>query len=157
MATTKPRITITVSEQQHELLQSLASIQKVSMSSIVVDLLDTTCPVLERLLGILKAAANAPKSVIEELRKSLEGAESNLLASQDQVMGSLAEFESVAAGEGVPRTPLGAGGASSPAKPAARKPRPPTSNRGVRILTDTLDNRPISPMKTSKKNRGVGK
>ncbi len=155
MATTKPRITITLSEQQHELLQSLASVQKVSMSSIIVDLLDTTCPVLERLLEVLKAASNAPKSALEELRKSLENVESDLLASHNQVMGSLSKFENVDAGDGVRET-LGSR-APSPAKPEAQKPKPPTSNRGVRIITDTLANHSISPMKPSKKSRGVEK
>jgi uncharacterized protein (DUF1778 family) len=67
MPTSKPRITLTISEQQHELLQSLADLQKVSMSSIVVDLLDTTMPVLARLVSILKSAAEAPQSVLDEL------------------------------------------------------------------------------------------
>ena len=70
MPTSKPRITLTISEQQHALLQSLAELQKVSMSSIVVDLLDTTMPVLTRLVSILKSAAEAPQSVLDELRQA---------------------------------------------------------------------------------------
>jgi hypothetical protein len=75
MPTAKPRITITLTDEQHAILSSLSSLQKVSMSSIVVDLLDTTLPVLQRLAGILSNAANAPQELLDELRRTAESAE----------------------------------------------------------------------------------
>lgn len=126
MPTSKPRITLTLSEQQHELLQSLAELQKVSMSSIVVDLLDTTMPVLGRLVSILKSAAEAPQSVLDELRKSLDVAESDALGKQDSLMG---QVDLLIAGAGDAQE-----SAPAPAKkPALKNARPPATNRGVRI------------------------
>lgn len=129
MPTSKPRITLTISEQQHELLQSLAELQKVSMSSIVVDLLDTTMPVLARLVSILKSAAEAPQSVLDELRKSLDVAESDALGKKDSVMGQLDLLLAAAAGPGNARERA----PGLAAKFAPKKAGPPATNRGVRI------------------------
>lgn len=128
MATTKPRITITLSEEQHALLHKLADVQKVSMSSIVVELLDTAIPVLERLTSILETAAQAPQTVLDELRKSLQVAEGDMNDAQSQVFGQLDLLEAVAAG--AVRSAAPAVTASSKALKTAR---PPSTNRGVRI------------------------
>jgi uncharacterized protein (DUF1778 family) len=153
MPTNKPRITITLSDEQHELLHALAELQKVSMSSIVVELLDTSLPVLERLVSILKAAAAAPQSVLDGLRKSLEGAEENVLGKQADVM---AQFDllaaAVGAGDARERTL-----APTAAATGRKTPRPPPTNRGVRIPSKTTKTHAISPMKTGGKARGVKK
>jgi uncharacterized protein (DUF1778 family) len=150
MPTSKPRITLTLSEQQHELLQSLAELQRVSMSSIVVDLLDTTMPVLGRLASILKSAAEAPQSVLDELRKSLEVAESDALGKKDSVMDQLDLLVAAAGGRDArERTPTPA------AKPAPKKAGPPTTNRGVRIPSSNA--RKPRPHAASKPFGKVGK
>lgn len=89
MPTVKPRITITLTDHQHAVLSSLATVQKVSMSSIVVDLVDATLPVLERLASVLQNAANAPQSVLDDLRRSLASAEQDTVGMSSDVMGQL--------------------------------------------------------------------
>lgn len=145
MPTAKPRITITLSEHAHAVLSSLAVAQKVSMSSIVVDLVDTTLPVLERLVQVLQNAAEAPQSVLDELRRSMAFAESDLVGIQDTVMGKLDDLVS---GSG------GARAGDALAAPARVLPavRPPTSNRGVRNTSPTSKIQQIPPMKKGEKH-----
>lgn len=141
MPTAKPRITITLSEHQHAVLSSLAELQKVSMSSIVVDLLDTTLPVLERLGHVLHNAANAPQSVLDELRRSAQQAETDTFAASTSVMEQLDFLVAASSGEA---------GAAAPAMPEKRdsSERPPTSNRGVRIRSPRAKIEQISPSKS---------
>lgn len=145
MPTAKPRITITLSEHAHAVLSGLASAQKVSMSSIVVDLVDTTLPVLERLSEVLSNAAIAPQSVLDDLRHSMELAHSHAMEAQASAMGQLDLVVAGSAG-----APVGDALASPAGVPALA--RPPTSNRGVRITSPRAKLAPISPMKKGEKN-----
>jgi hypothetical protein len=145
MPTAKPRITITLTDHQHSVLSTLAQAQKVSMSSIVVDLVDTTLPVLERLSAILQNAADAPQSVLDNLRRSLSSAETDTAEISSQVMGQLDLLADVAAG-GRSRGALATRGRALAAA------KPPTSNRGVRITSPTSKIGSISPMKKGEKN-----
>ena len=147
LPTAKPRITITLTEHQHAVLSSLSHLQKASMSSIVVDLVDTTLPVLERLVGVLDTAANAPKHVLEEIRKSVEDAESNTFGYR--VTGLLEELLHRSADEAATAT----GGRRA----ALSADEPPTSNRGVRITSPRPKIGSISPMKKGEKNGRVQK
>lgn len=144
MPTAKPRITITLTEQQHSVLSALSHLQKVSKSSIVVDLLDTTLPVLERLVGVLKNAATAPQSVLDELRRSVEMAEHDAAGAHN---GTLRQLDLLVAASTAPgATRSGVSGAVDAAV------KPPSSNRGVRITSPTPKNVLVSPMKKGEKN-----
>lgn len=146
MPTAKPRITITLSDEQHSTLQALAQLQGVSMSSIVVDLVETTIPVLQRLVTVLQTASQAPQAVLDGLRATLQAAESDVISHGDAVMGHLDALVNAAGGEDVAVPRSGAAAASPEAEP-------PTSNRGVRIVPPSAKNRAISPMKSGQKNR----
>lgn len=131
MPTTKPRITITLSQHQHDLLGAMANAQKVSMSSIVVELLDTAVPVLERVMELINAAKRAPKEAIEELKRSLDRAEGDLIGMQSQALGQLDLLVKEAGGMGEARSGTPVTAASTARR--SRSKKPPTSNRGVRI------------------------
>jgi hypothetical protein len=144
MPTTKPRITLTLSDHQHEVLQGLSELQGQSMSSIIVELLDTSMPVLERLQSILSAAAAAPQEVLEQLKLSLEGAEANFVGKQGEVMHQFDQLvAAVGGGDGsaLSRTPAPTTQAASTDR---KKARPPSTNRGVRKTTKS----PKSPSRT---------
>jgi len=142
MPTAKPRITITLSDEQHVTLQSLAQVQGVSMSSIVVDLLDTTLPVLQRLTEVLKNASEAPQAVLDGLKATLDDAEASMLGHGSAAMNQLDLLVRLSGGDA-------AGGAAPSEAPAASpKGGPPTSNRGVRNVPPTSKNRSISPSKS---------
>jgi hypothetical protein len=140
MPTAKPRITITLTDHQHAVLSALSQLQKASMSSIIVDLIDTTLPVLERLSVVLSNAASAPQSVLDEIRKSAELAESDVSSLQSSAYSALDDLVSSSAG---------AGSASARTVPGDE---PPTSNRGVRNSRFLVKSGPISPMKKGEKN-----
>ena len=144
MPTAKPRITITLTEQQHAVLSSLAGLQKVSMSSIVVDLLDTTLPVLERLAGVLHNASTAPQHVLDELRRTAQSAENEVSGMGPSVMGLLDELVDLSSATGSTAT----GGR----REAGAEDRPPTSNRGVRNTVPASKIAHISPMKKGEKH-----
>ena len=74
MPTNKPRITITLTEEQHDILSTVAQLQDVSMSSIVTDLIETTMPSFQRMAVMLEMAQQAHSSLLRELGVSLEDA-----------------------------------------------------------------------------------
>lgn len=142
MPTAKPRITITLSDEQHATLQALSEVQGVSMSSIVVDLLETTLPVLQRLTTVLQNASNAPQAVLDSLRGSLDSAMGDVQGHGAEVMSQL---------DVLVRLSGSGDGAAAPSP----EPGPPTSNRGVRIDPPSVKNpsksRPSSNSKGGKR------
>jgi len=95
MATTKPRITVTLDPAVHETLKGLAELQGVSMSSIVSDLLLTVEPVQRRVLNTLRHAfilqGNARTDFADQLERAQEKVASlalPLLESLDSLSGS---------------------------------------------------------------------
>lgn len=132
MPTEKPRITITLTDHQHDVLSSLAKGQKCSMSSIVVDLLDTAIPVLERVNELITAAQKAPQQALDQLKASLGRAEIDVIGMQSEVMGQLDMLVREAGVAVDARERAAAAPASSP---VAAVVKPPSSNRGVRKPT----------------------
>ena len=89
MSTTKPRITITLEPRLHELLQRMAAHQEQSMSSIVVELVESVAPVLERVCLAVEAARKAQAGVRENLKRVAEDSEKALLPHLEAAMGQL--------------------------------------------------------------------
>lgn len=79
MATSKPRITISLEPQAYEVISRLAAANRKPMSSVVTDFLDLARPQMERMVAILEAARSAPDQARASIRKSLDRAESVLL------------------------------------------------------------------------------
>lgn len=145
MPTSKPRITITLNNRQHELLEAMSKVQKVSMSSIVVDLLDTAMPVLERVLEMLDAASKAPKAALDELKRSLDVAEGEVMSLQAAALGQLDLLIAEVGGE-----PAVSEHKDEHAK-RLQKEKPPSTNRGVRKTPNSQK----SPMKTRAKTKSI--
>lgn len=78
MATDKPRITITLSPEQHFVLKRLATLQGGSMSRIVTDLLGEVTPVLSRVCDTLEVAKRAQEGVRLNLRRAAQEAEEDI-------------------------------------------------------------------------------
>lgn len=89
MATLKPRITITLAPHRHELLRRVAALQGMSMSAVVVDLIETVAEPLERVGVILEAAKNAPQQMKDGLKAATDAAERELLPLQQQASQQL--------------------------------------------------------------------
>lgn len=77
MATTKPRITITLEPHRHELLRRVASARGVTMSSVVAELVETVAEPLERMCVVVEAANRAPGEVEAGLRQAMTAVDRN--------------------------------------------------------------------------------
>lgn len=127
MATSKPRITITLEPHRHVVLKRLAALQGVSMSYLVADLVETVAEPLERVLAVMEAAKKAPGEVKQGLRAAVAAAERDFMPAAEHAMEHFNEFLAAA---------KSAGGATGDARSAApgvpTVPQPPFSNTGVR-------------------------
>lgn len=141
MPTSKPRITITLSEKQHELLSAMAEIQEVSMSSLVVELLETAEPVFERVLEMLQAAKKAPQAALAGLKQSLDFAEGHMSGLQVSALGQLDMLIDQVA-KPVPGARTDGARRAQGKKSASQRPGPHPTNRGVRKTTKS----PKSPV-----------
>lgn len=124
MATNRPRITITLTERQHDILRSLSEFGGKPMSAFVVELLDVSLPTLERLAATMQAISKARQTDIDRIRDQIDEAQRvfepmamAVVAQSDMFLGR------------VEQAAAGAGGQVPPA-PAAARSTPPT-NRGV--------------------------
>jgi hypothetical protein len=78
MATDKPRITITLEQDQYLVLKRMADLQGGSMSRIVSDLLSEVVPVLNSVCDSLELAKKAQDDVRANLRRVAEEAQNDL-------------------------------------------------------------------------------
>jgi uncharacterized protein (DUF1778 family) len=137
MATTKPRITVTLTHRQHELLKAISDATGSSMSAYVSDLLESCEPVLERMATTMQklrqlntqrkasvvAALDEAQTAIEPVMNAVLG-QFDLFASQ--VERAVGAVEGSASGSGAPPTAQAADprlvitGVNPPAKPAAK-------------------------------------
>lgn len=102
MATTKPRITITLTAEDHQVLQRLSSLSGESMSRIVSGLVTSVSPALSRVADVISASQNALPETLEQLRDISDRGErvmSPLLAAGVEAFDQITS-EIVAAGEG---------------------------------------------------------
>lgn len=92
MATDKPRITITLTEEQYSVLQRLSTLQKVPKARIVTDLVAEVTPVLEKVADALSVAMNAQENVKVNLRRVVEEAEQDFRPIVSQVLNQFDMF-----------------------------------------------------------------
>lgn len=79
MPTINPRLQLTLPPHRHALLKRLAGLQGVSMSALVVDILEEFYPVMERICVVLEAAAQAQATSRQGLRDAVAQAEAELV------------------------------------------------------------------------------
>lgn len=128
MSTTKPRITITLEEHQHEVLRRLAAASGDSMSQIVAGFVDLAVPSLERVVLVMERANAAPQEVRTGLADAISRAEQELMpgivAGLDQADLFLAEVAKAAAPKDSTPVPVtrGSGGGKTLTRRGRRGP-----------------------------------
>lgn len=128
MATTRPRITITLTERQHAILRSLSKSTGQSMSSNVAELLELALPTLERMAVAMQAIAKTRENQIGQVRAQLDEAQAVLeplaasLVAQTDLFWGMIEQASQAGPEA---------GASPTSGQRAQAAATPPTNRGV--------------------------
>lgn len=129
MATTKPRITISLEKHAYEVLGRLAKANKQPMSRIVSELLDATLPYMERAVVLVEQAAKLKGGGLSaELKQSLAKGERAAFAQMGESFGKidlLLEQETERQAEAV-------AGAQRRGPPTAATPVP--SNHGGQVM-----------------------
>jgi hypothetical protein len=139
MATTKPRITISLTDRQYAVLHSMSKSTGKPMSSTVVELLDSAVPALERMAVAFQRldAANEQQRLaavnrLDAVQSKMDALVDRVVDQFDMFAGNLASsIDTVESSPGVVSTlrqvaPLVRGGAATkPAKTAviAKTPR----------------------------------
>jgi len=86
MATLNPRITVTLTPAVQAVLRELSALGGQSQSSIVGELMETSLPVLERVVLALRAASTIQANAKAELAGSLERAQAKLEGQMDLML-----------------------------------------------------------------------
>lgn len=127
MATTKPRITVTLTERQHEVLKLISSCGGSSMSSLLGELIEVSLPTLERMANTFQKLRQAQTmeraKMVEAMDESLAVLEPIAAAAVDQFDLFLGKIEQAVGG-----APDGSG--ATPAAPSTA-PAAPVTNRGA--------------------------
>ena len=127
MATTKPRITVTLTERQHEVLKIISDCGGQSMSSLLGELIEVSLPTFERMANTFQRLHQAKNYERAKMIEAFDQAQAVLepIAAEalDQFDLFLGRIEGATGA--VTHAPLGAG-ASAPDAPTT-----PLTNRGV--------------------------
>lgn len=78
MATQRPRVTVTLTDEQHALLGRISRLNGVSKSHLLADLFDTVSPALGRVADAVESAQIAQRAIKPELLKSFDSAQSQV-------------------------------------------------------------------------------
>lgn len=130
MATTRPRITITLTERQYELVKTLSDSSGQSMSGFIVEYLELAQPVLESMCVAYQRIKQADTARKQELKNSIEAAERSIRPLVESVNAQVDFFFSNVDQNGL----SGAEGAGN-AHAAPDASESPLTNRGVTNLT----------------------
>lgn len=134
MATTKPRLTITLEPHTHAVIAELARLQAKPKARIITELLDSTVPVLERTCYVLALAERASSGMNDDFKATLERSEAKVMQMMNEAMGQMDMLATDLSGPSTSGDEAGrkAGWAASPAS-RSDTTLPPHSNTGVTI------------------------
>ena len=150
MATNKPRITITLTERQHEVLSSISRHSGKSMSSSVSELVEAALPVFERMAVTFQKLDGWQSQQSQKLGKDLDKIQDKLGPLVDSMIGQLElVMDAVQSDLGATSLATLGAGRSSRTSPSASgqnlSGRPPHGNTGVNhIRKPHPDVKPLS-------------
>lgn len=141
MATTKPRITVTLTKRQHEVISTIAQLGGGSMSAFISEMLESALPTLERMAATFQKVKQAQD---QEKGRFLESMDRAQAALEPVVMEAVGQFDLFL---GRIEEAVGAGddGKRSAAAAAPTAPLAPATNRGA----TTPGAKPRKPRTTS--------
>ena len=138
MATTKPRITITLDPKTYNVLKVISDCGDKTMSGFVAELLDAAMPTLERMAVTFQAIKNAQEAERQKFLSSIDRAQAALEPAVMQAVGQfdlfLSALDDAATGRGAP--------ARGEALPAAANPRPVTRGSTPLLRKKTAASKP---------------
>lgn len=92
MPTHKPRINLSVTPELYELMKRLGKVSGKSMSSAIVEILETSRPVLERVVVVGETAQKVQQEARGAMRKRVEESEAAIAAHVEAAMGQVDMF-----------------------------------------------------------------
>lgn len=129
MATTKPRITITLEPRQYEVLKAIREVSGFDMASIIRDLISASEPVLVQTAIALQKVKSATDAQKVEMAKVIEASQAKyepiLAAGLDQLDMFFGQVRDVVGGEEVaaPTCKGGVGTSKLVTKPSVKRKR----------------------------------
>lgn len=139
MATTRPRVTVTLTERQHEVLRAIGQMGGQSMSQMIGELVELSLPTLERMAATFQALHRAKQeerakmlAAFDEAQSAIEPAVMQMAGQFDMFLGKLEAISGGAAES--------AAGVADAVTEAPKRIKPPSANRGVTT-------KPITPAK----------
>ena len=149
MPAKNPRLTITMQPGLHALLRRLSELTGQSQSALIFELLDGSAPVLNRVIRLIEASNDAKSELRGRLALDMAAAQKRIEIQLGLGLEDMGEGESVRdlLGEAEAIHFHRARGAASGKRSAARvgspsPQKPPSSNRGVRLLTNSRKTTP---------------
>ena len=146
MATTKPRITVTLTQRQHDVLRVISDCGGQSMSAFISDMLEQALPVLERMAESFRKIKAAQDEQKKRIVEELDQAQAEVEPVLEQVLGQfdlfLTKIEQ-ASGAGA------VGARERASAPALGASSTPVTNRGVTPS-------PSKPLKRSRRKASGG-
>lgn len=127
MATTKPRITVTLTQRQHDVLTAISSNSGQSMSAFVSEMLEQSLPVLERMAESFRKIKAAQDEQKRRIVDELDQAQTAMEPILGQVLGQFDLF--MTRMEDVAGASIGGAAGTGSGSPAPGST--PVTNRGV--------------------------
>ena len=93
MATTKPRVTVTLEQADYDLLAEFADQQGCSMSSVLVEVWQEAAPTITRVVKLIKEAKAAQGQVGDRIREMAIEAELQMMPLAREAINQLDIFE----------------------------------------------------------------
>ena len=157
MATTKPRITVTLTQRQYDVLRVISECGGQPMSAFISELMEQSLPVLERMAETFRKIKHTQdeqkKRIVQELNQAQAEAEPVL----DQVLGQFdlfcARVES-AAGAGEPQRSEDCTALAARSTPVTNRGVTPSQVKGRKSAPGKASSRSSSPRSSSKKSGG---
>lgn len=153
MATTKPRITVTLTKRQHEVLRSISENSNQPMSTFISEMLEAALPTLERMAVTFQRVKEAQQAERTRFLESMDRAQA---AIEPVVLNAVGQFDLFLASI---EEAVGAG-AQRAGAPAPTAPSAPATNRGATprkvkaaVPSATRISSDSKPRKNSKKPR----
>lgn len=159
MATTKPRITVTLSQRQHDVLRVISECGGSSMSAFISEILEQSLPVLERMAESFRKIKAAQDEQKKRIIADLDQAQAEVEPVLEQVLGQfdlfMTKIENAAGATATDeRERAGAGAAAAPSTPVTNRGVTHSQVKGRKSAPGKDSSRSSSPRSSSKKSRG---
>lgn len=155
MATTKPRITVTLTQRQHDVLKAISEYGGQSMSAFVSEILEQSLPVLERMAESFRKIKAAQDEQKKRIATELDQAQSAVEPMLDQVIGQfdlfMARIEEAAGADDVGKHSAAAAAPAAVLTPATNRGVTPKAGRG-RKSPPGKESGDFKPRRTSSKS-----